>query len=163
MLNHNNKVICNDHKLVKVFNGHYTNIIEKLGGEKPTNITKEYSFDNDKQAIDIICNSHKNSPGILKNRSTITVKENSIDNTIFSHVNRDEVKQCLQKLNPSKAIGQDKIPPALIKMAAESLSIPLSIAINNSLKYNIFPSNAKVACVKPLDKKTEDKHCISNF
>ena len=48
-------------------------------------------------------------------------------------------------------------------MAAEPLSTPLSIAINNSFKYNIFPSNAKVACVKPLDKKTEDKHCISNF
>ena len=48
-------------------------------------------------------------------------------------------------------------------MAAEPLSTPLSIAINNSFKYNIFPNNAKVACVKPLDKKTEDKHCISNF
>ena len=43
------------------------------------------------------------------------------------------------------------------------LRTPLSIAINNSFKYSIFPSNAKVACVKPLDKKTEDKHCISNF
>ena len=39
-------------------------------------------------------------------------------------------------------------------MAAEPLSTPLSIAINNSFKYNIFTSNAKVACVKPLDKKT---------
>ena len=48
-------------------------------------------------------------------------------------------------------------------MASEPLSTPLSTAINNSFKYNIFPSNAKVACVKPLDKKTEDKHCISNF
>ena len=48
-------------------------------------------------------------------------------------------------------------------MAAEPLSTPLSIAINNSFKYNIFLSNAKVTCVKPLDKKTEDKHCISNF
>ena len=48
-------------------------------------------------------------------------------------------------------------------MAAEPLSTPLSIAINNSFKYNIFPSNAKVACVKLLDKKTEDKYCISNF
>ena len=48
-------------------------------------------------------------------------------------------------------------------MAAEPLSTPLSIAINSSFKYNIFPSNAKVACVKTLDKKTEDKHCISNF
>ena len=66
MLNHNNKV--------KVFNEHYINIIEKLGGEKPTNITKEYSFDNDKQAIEIICNSYKNHPIILKSSSTITVK-----------------------------------------------------------------------------------------
>ena len=48
-------------------------------------------------------------------------------------------------------------------MAAEPLSTPLLIAIKNSFKYNIFPSNAKVARVKPLDKKTEDKHCISNF
>ena len=55
------------------------------------------------------------------------------------------------------------MPLALIKMAAEPWSSPLLIASNNSFKYNIFPSNAKVACVKPLDKKTEDKHCISNF
>ena len=37
-------------------------------------------------------------------------------------------------------------------MAAEPLGTPFSIAINNSFKYNIFPSNAKVACVKPLEK-----------
>ena len=49
MLNHNNSIICNDHELVKIFNEHYINIIEKSGGEKPTNITEEYSFDNDKK------------------------------------------------------------------------------------------------------------------
>ena len=48
-------------------------------------------------------------------------------------------------------------------MATEPLSKPLSILINKSFKYNIFPSNARVACIKPLDKKTEDKHCISNL
>ena len=71
--------------------------------------------------------------------------------TIFLPVNRDEVKQCLQKLNPRKTIGQDKIHPALIKMAAEPSNTPLSIAINNSFECNIFPSTAKVACVKPLE------------
>ena len=40
MLNHINKIVCNDHELVKVFNEHYINIIEKSGGEKPTNITE---------------------------------------------------------------------------------------------------------------------------
>ena len=129
MLNHNNKIVCNDHELVKVFNEHYINIIVKSGDEKLTNITEKYSFDNDKQAIEIICNSYKNHPSILKIRSAITVKENSGDNRIFSTVNRGEVKQCLQKLNPRKAIGQDKIPPASIKMAAEPLHTPLSKAI----------------------------------
>ena len=75
----------------------------------------------------------------------------------------DEVKIRLQQLNPRKAIGDDKIPLALIKVAAEPLSTPISIAINNSFKHNIFPSNAKVACVKPVDKKTENKDSISNF
>ena len=50
MLSHNNKIVCNDLELVKVCNEHFIDIIEKSGGEKPTNITEEYSFDNDKQA-----------------------------------------------------------------------------------------------------------------
>ena len=57
--------------------------------------------------------------------------------TQSSPVNRDKVKQCLQKLSPRKAIGHDKISSALIKMAAELLSTPLSIAINNSFEYKI--------------------------
>ena len=48
-------------------------------------------------------------------------------------------------------------------MAAEPLSTPLSIAINNSLKCNIFPSNVKIACVKPLNKKAEDKRLCFKF
>ena len=48
-------------------------------------------------------------------------------------------------------------------MAAVLLNTPLSIAIYNSFKNNIFSSNRKAACVKPLDKNTEDKHCIQDF
>ena len=57
ILNYNNKIICDDHEPVKVFNEHCINIIEKSSGEKPTNITKGHSFDNDKQAVDIIRSS----------------------------------------------------------------------------------------------------------
>ena len=45
---------------------------------------------------------------------------------------------------------KDKFPPALIEMAAEPLTTPVSVAMTNSFKYNIFPCNAKVACVKSL-------------
>ena len=157
------KIISNEHELVKAFNKHDINIIEKSGGQKPTNTAKHHTIFNDKQAVELICNSYRNHPSILKINSNITTKANIDDNTIFSLVSSDQVQKRLQQLNSRKAIGDDKIPPALIKVAAEPLSTPLSIVINNSFKHNIFPSNAKIACVKPLDKKTENKHSISNF
>ena len=43
------------------------------------------------------------------------------------------------------------IPPKLIKIAASVLCQPLSNAINNSLSKDIFPDNAKIAMVSPLD------------
>ena len=72
-------------------------------------------------------------------KNNITNKGNISDNRIFLPVSSDEVQKRLQKLNPTKAIGNDKIPPVLIKVTAEPLSTPLSIAINNSFKYDIFP------------------------
>ena len=120
-------------------------------------------MDNDKQAVELICSSYINHSSILKIKSNITTKGNINDNTIFSSVSIDEVQKRLQQLNPRKAIGNDKIPPTLIKIAAEPLDTPLSIAISNSFKHNIFPSNAKIDCVKSLEKNPENKHSISNF
>ena len=50
-----------------------------------------------------------------------------------------------------------------MKLSAEILSTPLSIAINNSLKYGVFPDDAKIASVIPLDKGKPNKNEISNF
>ena len=50
-----------------------------------------------------------------------------------------------------------------MKISAEILSTPLSIAINNSLKYEVFPDDAKIASVMPLDKGKPNKNEISNF
>ena len=58
-------------------------------------MTKEYNFDNNKQAVDIMCNSFENYPSILKIRSTITAKENANDNKIFLPVYSDKVKACV--------------------------------------------------------------------
>ena len=68
------KALANENELVKVFNKHYVNIIEKSGGQKPTNIAKRNSIDNDRQAVELICNSYRNHPSILKIKSNITAK-----------------------------------------------------------------------------------------
>ena len=50
-----------------------------------------------------------------------------------------------------------------MKLSAKILSTPLSIAINNSLKYGVFLGDAKIATVIPLDKGKPNKNEISNF
>ena len=59
--------------------------------------------------------------------------------------NSVEVQKRLKNINNKKATGFDKIPPKLVKLSAEFQSIPLSIAISNSLKYGIFPVDSKIA------------------
>ena len=49
------------------------------------------------------------------------------------------------------------------KLSAEVLRTPLSISINDSLKYGVFPDDAKIASVIPLDKGKPNKNEISNF
>ena len=50
-----------------------------------------------------------------------------------------------------------------MKFSAEILSTPLSIAINNSLKYGVLPDDAKIASVILLDNGKPIKNEISNF
>ena len=89
MLIQDNKIISNENELVKVFNKHYINITEKSGGQKPTNIAKSHSIDNDRQAVELICNSYRNHPSILKIKRNIKTKGNINNNAIFSPVSSD--------------------------------------------------------------------------
>ena len=50
-----------------------------------------------------------------------------------------------------------------MKLSAEVLSTPLSIAINNSLKYGVFPDDTKITSIIPLDKGKQNKNEIYNF
>ena len=157
MLIQDKKVISNENKLVKDFNKHYINIIERSGGQKPTNTAQSHTIDNNKLAVKLIYNSCRNHPNILKIKNNYNKGKGSINNnTLCLPVSRDEIRKLLQQLNQSRAIVDDKITLALIKIAAEPFSTPLSKAINKSFKQNIFPNNTKVACVKPLDKKTKN-------
>ena len=81
----------------------------------------------------------------------------------FEPTNPVQVKKRLKNIETKKATGFDEIPPKLVKLSAEVLSTPLSIAINNSLKYGVFPNDAKIASVTPFDKGKPNKNEISNL
>ena len=59
-------------------------------------------------------------------------------------------------INTKKATGFDKMPSKLVKLPAE-------ILINNSLKYKLFPDNAKIVSVIPFGKDKPNKNEMSNF
>ena len=59
----------------------------------------------------------------------------------------------LKYLNSKKAVGTDRLPIKLVKLASEVLSKPLTIAMNNSITSSTFPNRAKVATVVPVDKR----------
>ena len=67
---------------------------------------------------------------------------------MFEPTNPVKVQKCLKNIDT----GFDKIPPKLEKLTAKILSAPLSVAINNSLKYGVFPDDDKIASVIPFDK-----------
>ena len=80
-----------------------------------------------------------------------------------SKITTKEINTILKSLNSKQAPGIDKIPTKLVKLVSHILAEPLSIAINNSISTSTFPNNPKIASVVPIDKKTDDKHVISNF
>ena len=72
-------------------------------------------------------------------------------------------KNALENIDTKKATSFGKILPKLVKLSAEILNTPLSIAVNNNLKYGIFPNDPKIASVSPLDKGKPNKNEMSNF
>ena len=58
----------------------------------------------------------------------------------------------LYYLGSKKSTGEDQIPPKLLLLASEELTIPLTDAINNSFKKCKFLDKGKRAAVTPLDK-----------
>ena len=51
----------------------------------------------------------------------------------------------------------------MIKIGADIITEPLTQAINCCLRQGIFPGNAKVASVVPLDKGRPDKYDVLSY
>ena len=80
----------------------------------------------------------------------------------MSTTSEQEVKKILKELSTVKSYGVDMMPPKLVNLAANYLAAYLSQSTNNSLKEGLFPENAKVASVTPIDRKTDDKSSVLN-
>ena len=71
----------------------------------------------------------------------------------FNVVSEETVLKHLQDLDENKAAGLDNLSGKFLKDGATVLAKPISQICNLSIKYSIFPSDCKIAKLKPLFKK----------
>ena len=75
------------------------------------------------------------------------------DKSSIPEVTETRIQSLLEKLNPSKACGPDKIPNWMLKEYANLISFPVYKIINASFKEQRVPPIWKMADVSPLPKK----------
>ena len=71
----------------------------------------------------------------------------------FNFVSEKTVLKLLQDLDENKAVGLNNLSGKFLKHGATVLAKSISQICNLSIKYSIFPSNCKIAKLKPLFKK----------
>ena len=78
------------------------------------------------------------------------------------YVTKEDILLIIKNLDSSKAHGWDNISIKMIKICGESITVPLKIIFEQSLKENKFPEVWKKANIVPVHKK-EDKNLIKNY
>ena len=153
-------VITDEYKISQTFNKHYINIVEKSCGKKPNKIGTTLGSLNYSDVIDRIIKSYQNHPSVLKINNKFGSDFIRFD---FQQVKPSEVKRLLKEIDIKKAVGIDTIPPKLIKIGVDIIAEPLTKAINCCLRQGIFPDNAKIASVVPVDKGKPDKYDVLSY
>ena len=83
--------------------------------------------------------------------------------SFFQNVSPSEVRDIIIS-SPSKSCCLDPLPTSILKDNIDSLIMPITDIINESLRTGIVPSSFKHAVVTPLLKKsTLDPTVLSNF
>ena len=139
------------------------NIVEHSCGTKPINLAKKQKFQENKKVVEVVRKLFANLESIKAIKENNIVKYLAAENSHLPNLSARDLEELLRNIDRKKSTGMDKILPKLIKLSEKILSKPLAIAINNSFDKEIFPDNAEIACVSPLDKHTDNKYSVTNF
>lgn len=145
MLKENGEFIVSTQDLCEIFAFSFSTIANTIG------IPDEIDM-NDENFLQNIIEKHKDHESIN------AIRKNVIHGKTFSFkpVSVDYVKKILSSLKANKSTGYDNIPPRMVKLCAEELSVTITESINSAMKNNQFPSDLKKADLVPLFKKADD-------
>ena len=93
----------------------------------------------------------------IKNKHA-SISDSSICDLIISP---EDVLVVLLNLDIHKAVGQDQIPPRLLKECAHQIAPSLSLLFNRSLSEGSLPDEWKLANIVPVHKKGEKTDVVN--
>ena len=144
----NDSIITEKSEICNLFNECYVNIVAGVGSD--TSINTQTMRDKEEKYI-----NHPSIDSISKH----------VDKKIgmeFGYINQDYVTKLIQEIDVKKSAGWDDLPPKILKLAGNHISLPITHLINQGFKQNKFPSLLKYANVTPIYKKN-DRMVISNY
>ena len=153
-----NDCIKDESVLVKMFNKHFINIVEKISGIAPESLGDSSLSENDEETLNKILKHYENHPSVSK----IKQNQNETLNFDFPTAEVEDINKIIKSLNPRKATGPDGIPVKILKIARNVTDLHLTNIINRDIKENKFSEDAKTALVRPLHKKN-DRDKIENY
>ena len=136
--------VCN------IFNEYFSNVASEIGNEN--------SID-DNESIESVVKSYDEHQSIKLIREVTKSTPFSFD---FQMVCESDIKSILDNIDSTKGPGYDAIPPKLIKEAANELTFPITLLVNESLRRRHFPHGLKMAELTPLFK-TSDSLIAGNY
>ena len=125
----------------------------------------EDNFVTDFQVESEIFNSHfAKQCSLLKNKSQIPPHLLPHTNTCLSTVrfSENDILKVIQKLDPSKAHGHNKISIRVLKLSDKPICKPLHMIFTSCLETGVFPIHLKKVNVVPIHNK-ESKELFKNY
>ncbi len=146
MLKENGEVISDNKELCEIFACFFSTIANSIGSPDEIDMTNA-NFLSD------IFAKHKDHESITQ---IIEHHNQDLPEFSFKKVSPQYVKKVLSSIKSNKSTGCDEIPPKVVKLCAEELSVPFADMVNSAFESCEFPDDLKKADLSPLFKKADD-------
>ena len=159
MNNGKDKIVGNEVKLVERFDTYFTNTVEKSTAKTPTSLrdssNQQSNTDNN---VKKIISEYKNHSSVVKIKGTYK----HFGNFNVPKASPKDINRIMKSLNSKKSTGLDKIPPKLVKLAANIIDCHICNILNQSISSSMFTEQAKIANVRPIYKNGKREE-IKNY
>ena len=101
------------------------------------NVADTTDLEDDRDIVKLILETYKNHPSIL---AIIEHRGFVSEYCSFNEVTSKEVREIVKSLDYRKSMGEDMIPPKLVSLSADELTVPLKAGLHDHI-YVKFASH----------------------